>query len=260
MTFHILDDGNTVLNAEEPDLDQWMEEAFEIRLKRFGKDLLCYSPTAYPYQIDDHKQRSSENFVSLSVTGTACSLNCEHCSGHLLKGMEATVSPESLYERCRQIAEAGGEGVLISGGSDSEGHVPLTRFVEVIGQVKRDFQLAVVVHTGLVDEETALLLAKARVDAAMLDVIGDESVAERVYHLKDAPRKMLRSLQILEETGVPTVPHVLIGLDYGHLNGELEALDLISKGSPAALVLIALNPLRKTPMEGVAPPSPEDIG
>lgn len=260
LNFDISNDGPKVLAAERRELDQWMEQAFKLRLREYGTKLLCYSPTAYPYEIPDHKQRSPDNFVSLSVTGTACSLRCEHCDGRLLKGMEPTLSPESLYDRCRQVAEAGGEGVLISGGSDSEGHVPLSRFAKAIRRVKEDFQLAVAIHTGLVDEETATLLADARVDAAMLDIIGNKSVAEKVYHIRDAPKKMLRSLQILEGCGIPTVPHILVGLDYGRLKGELEALDMVSRGNPSALVIIALNPIRNTPMEGITPPSPQDIG
>lgn len=256
----ILSDGQKVLHAELSELEQWMEEGFKTRLRTFGKDLLCYSPTAYPYKIKDHKQKNQFNFVSLSVTGTACSLNCEHCSGTLLKGMESTITPETLYDRCSEIKSAGGEGVLISGGSDSTGHVPLARFADAIAKVKEELDLQMVVHTGLVDSKTAQLLAEAKIDAAMLDVIGDEEVSRRVYHIENGPQQMKESLRILEELSVPTVPHVLVGLDYGKLNGELEALEIISHGSPAALVIIALNPVRNTPMEGINPPSPIDIG
>jgi uncharacterized radical SAM superfamily protein len=154
----------------------------------------------------------------------------------------------------------GGEGVLISGGSDSKGYVPLERFTDSIQRVKSELGLEVVIHTGLVSEKTAQGLANAKIDAAMLDIIGDERVSREVYHIEDGPKKMRNSLDILEELGVPTVPHILVGLDYGNLAGEVEALDLIAQGNPAAVVIIALSPIRKTPMEGVNPPTPEDIG
>jgi uncharacterized radical SAM superfamily protein len=260
LTFDILSDGPTILEASPDDFKEWMHRGFEIRRQNFDDTLFCYSPTAYPYEIDDHKQSSSYNFGSLSVTGTSCSLNCEHCQGRLLKGMESTLTPDILVNKCMEITVRGGEGVLISGGSDSEGHVPLERFGDAIGVAKKELGLQVVVHTGLVNEETVQLLANANIDAAMLDIIGDEYVSERVYHIPDGPKKMEQSLQLLQEYGIPTVPHVLVGLDYGRLNGELQALEMISKTDPAAVVIIALSPIRKTSMENVDPPSPESIG
>jgi uncharacterized radical SAM superfamily protein len=260
LSFDILSDGQRVIQSKEEDLDQWMEDGFRVRRKSFGNELLCYSPTAYPYSIRDHTQRSSKNFISISVTGEACSLNCEHCGGKLLRSMEPMVTPESLLQRCSEIKSAGGEGVLISGGSDSKGYVPLRRFGEAIKTVKEDLGLQVVVHTGLVDEDTAQALANANIDAAMLDVIGDERVSREVYHISDGPRQMERSLEILRNAKIPTVPHVLVGLDYGRLCGEVEALEMVSRISPAAVVIIALSPVRKTPMEGVVPPAPIDVG
>lgn len=260
MGFDILADGRAILSAPNIELVEWMEKAYETRLTNFDKELLCYSPTAYPYKIPDHKQSVNHNFLSLSVTGTSCFLNCEHCEGSLLKGMDATLTPESLFNRCKEIKELGGEGVLISGGSNSTGHVPLERFGKAIQRVKKELNLLVVVHTGLVTPETAYHLAEAGIDAAMLDIIGDEAVSSRVYHISNGPVKMKQSLDILEEYNIPTVPHVLVGLDYGHLKGEIEALEIISQGNPSALVIIALTPVRKTPMENVTPPSPESIG
>ncbi len=237
-----------------------MDEAMKVRLRSFGRDLLCYSPTAYPYKIRDHEQSISDNFPSLSVTGTSCSLKCEHCNGRLLTGMEPTLTPEVLFERCKEIKALGGEGVLISGGSNSTGHVPLDQFGEAIRRIKQELDLRVVVHTGLVTPKTAHHLAEAQVDAAMLDIIGDADVASRVYHISDGPRKMRESLDILEEHDIPTVPHILVGLDYGRIRGEIEALQLLAQGKPAAIVVIALSPVRKSPMEKVKPPPPDVIG
>jgi uncharacterized radical SAM superfamily protein len=260
VSFDIINEGKAILKASSDDLQVMMKEGMDQRLTIYGKSLFCYSPTAYPYEIKDHTQVALHNFVSLSVTGTSCSLMCEHCEGRLLKGMESTTTPESLFDRCKEIKMRGGEGVLISGGSDSKGFVPLERFIESIQRIKSELDLEVVVHTGLVSENTAQGLAEAQIDAAMLDVIGDEQVSKEIYHIEDGPNKMRHSLDILEGFGVPTVPHVLVGLDYGKLAGEIEALDLIAQGNPSAVVIIALSPIRKTSMESVSPPTPEDIG
>lgn len=174
--------------------------------------------------------------------------------------MEPTLTPDALFNRCAEVKELGGEGVLISGGSNSMGHVPLVGFTDAIARVKAELGLQVVVHTGLVDEETAGQLADAQIDAAMLDIIGDNEVSSRVYHIEDGPAKMRSSLRILEAAGIPTVPHILVGLNYGQLGGELEALQIIAEVSPAGVVIIVLSPIPKTPMATVAPPRPIDVG
>jgi len=260
LDFDILVDGHAILAASITELGQWMKQAFEVRLANFTRELFCYSPTAYPYKIRNHTQSTSHNFLSLSVTGTSCSLNCEHCKGQLLKGMESAPTPETLFKRCKEIKELGGAGVLISGGSTSNGHVPLERFGDTIKRIKHELDLLVVVHTGLVTPETASHLAAAGIDAAMLDIIGDKTLSDKVYHIPDGPSKMRQSLDILEGHNIPTVPHVIVGLDFGNLNGEVEALEIISHGTPSALVIIALTPVRKTPMKNVQPPTPENIG
>ena len=255
----MITDGRAILHASSNELNQWMKMGFKVRMRNFGKNLLCFSPTAYPYKILDHLQSNPHNFISLSVTGISCSLRCEHCDGNLLKGMEPVHRPEDLIFKCQQVKSRGGEGVLIRGGSDSHGHVPLKGYSDAIKSVKTDLGLKVVVHTGLLDEETVLLMKDAEVDAVMLDIIGDANVSKKVYHIKDGPRKMDRSLELLQEYRVPAVPHVLVGLNYGSIGGEVEALEIISHRNPAAVVIIALVPIRKTSMEKITSPSPETV-
>jgi uncharacterized radical SAM superfamily protein len=110
--------------------------------------------------------------------------------------MEPALDPETLLQKCTEAKEKGGEGVLISGGSDARGHVPLARFGKAIQTIKKDLGLEVIVHTGLVDEKTASILGNANIDAAMIDIIGDSVVAKDVYHIEDGPVKMARSLDL----------------------------------------------------------------
>ncbi|MHA2034751.1 MAG: radical SAM protein [Candidatus Thorarchaeota archaeon] len=260
MSFDILHDGPDIITATPQELAQYTDMAFSLRLKRFGRELYCYGPTSYPHNIPSHTQRNRHNFISLSVTGTACSLQCEHCKGRLLSGMEPVLTPEDMLRRLEQVKDSGGEGALISGGSDSAGHVPLRRFGEVLRTAKDSLGLTIVVHTGLVDVETAQVLADAGIDAAMFDVIGDEEVAREIYHLRNGSTQMERTLRILSDAGVPIVPHIMVGLYWGQLRGEIEALAMVSRYSPAAIVVIVLSPLRHTPMEGLPPPSPSAVG
>ena len=260
MTFDIISDGTALLDGPYSEFEEWMTQGLNARRKVFGDDLFCFSPTGYPYKIEDHQHSNKHNFASLSVTGNACSLHCEHCDGKLLRGMKGVPTPEELLQACQEVKDRGGEGVLISGGSDAQGHVPLGRFAEAIRAAKQDLGLQVVVHTGLVDPETAQFLGEAGIDAAMLDIIGSPEVAKSVYHLDSGPERMAQSLDLLREQGIPIAPHVLVGLDYGQLNGEIQSIDMIAQRKPEAVVIIALSPLRGTPMADSPPPSPEMIG
>jgi uncharacterized radical SAM superfamily protein len=60
----------------------------------------------------------------------------------------------------------------------------------------------------------------------------------------------------LQAAGLNFVPHVIVGLQNGKLGGELQALKMISKFEPSALVVIVFMPIRGTEMEFVEPPSP----
>jgi len=148
---------------------------------------------------------------------------------------------------------------LISGGCLPDGSVPLERFVDAIAEVKKALGLTVVVHTGVIDRELAGRLAGAGVDAALIDIIGSDETIREVYQLNVSVVDYDRSLRVLRESGIPLVPHVLVGLHYGKLKGEFEALEMIAKYSPSAVIVIALMPIHGTMMETATPPKPKDI-
>ncbi len=198
-------------------------------------------------------------FPSISVTGDKCYLNCEHCKGRMLEAMIPAKTPEKLMDVCQKIEEEGGKGCLISGGSMTDGSVPLMRFVPTIKRVKHDLGLDIVVHTGIVNPHLAEALAKVEIDAAMIDVVGSDETMRSVCHLNLKLDAFDRSLSLLEHNNIPIVPHIVVGIHYGELRGEGKALQIISKHNPAAVVIVALNPLNQTPMKHVVPPSPLDI-
>jgi len=173
--------------------------------------------------------------------------------------MIPATTPEDLIAVCEDIRGKGGVGCLISGGCLPDGSVPLERFTEAIARIKREFGLTVVVHTGIVNEHVARGLKKAGVEAALIDVIGSDETIQDVYQLKAKVKDYDKSLKILHDSKIPIVPHVLVGLHYGEIKGEIQALKMISKYNPAAVIIIALMPIKETPMENVNPPSPEAI-
>jgi len=55
------------------------------------------------------------------------------------------------------------------------------------------------------------------------------------------------------------VPHVIVGLNEGKLDGELEALKMIKQVKPSAIVIIAFMPIHGTAMSKTPPTKPADI-
>jgi uncharacterized radical SAM superfamily protein len=174
--------------------------------------------------------------------------------------MYPAVSGKALVELCRDLTSKGAKGCLISGGCSYDGSVPLGKFVDAIAEIKRDLGLTVLVHTGVVSIELAEELSRASVDAALIDIIGSDETIREIYNLDVTVEDFKKSLMALQDAHIPTVPHVLVGLHYGKIKGEIEALKIISNYSPSALIIIAFMPIRGTSMEDVSPPSPLEIG
>jgi len=242
--------------------DETFKEALNLCQKVFQNNfkgkIRFYAPS-FAYYKSKHFSSSSVAFPSISVTGSFCALKCKHCEGKVLRTMYSASTPQELYELCVDLKKQGALGCLISGGCLPNGSVPIKKFIDVITRIKRELGLFLAVHTGLVDPSLARSLKEAGVDCAMLDVIGSDQTIREIYRLKVSVRDFENSLRNLREAEVPVVPHVLVGLHYGKLKGELEALKMIAKYSPSALVIIAFTPIKGTAMERVAPPSPGQI-
>ncbi|MCK4243678.1 radical SAM protein [Candidatus Bathyarchaeota archaeon] len=239
-------------------LEEWLETSREISWRNFKKQIRFYAPT-FAYYKSSHFQPSPDSFPSISITGTVCALNCDHCQGRLLKGMISAKTPEKLMKVCKKIKENGGVGCLISGGCLPDGSVPLNRFTDAMAQIKKNLGLKIIVHAGLIDFETAQNLKSAGVDAALIDVIGSNETIKAIYHIDATVEDYEQSLKALHNSGIPIVPHILVGLHYGKLKGEYKAVSMISKYLPSAIVIIALTTIKGTLMEKVAPPEPEDV-
>jgi len=247
-----------LLKADDKAFEQWLVEAREVSWKNFGRRIRFYAPS-FMYYRSERFCSSPSAFPSISVTGSFCALKCKHCGGKVLNTMLPAVSPQRLVEVCRDIKAKGGLGCLISGGCLPDGSVPLDRFVDAIAEVKKTLGLTVVVHTGVIDAELAGRLAHAGVDAALIDVIGSDETIREVYQVDVSVADYDRSLRVLHESGIPLVPHVLVGLHYGKLKGEFKALEMIAKYSPSAVIVIALMQIHGTTMETTMPPKPIDI-
>lgn len=222
------------------------------------KTVHFYAPSFMRYKTSYYKS-SPTHFPTVSVTGTACALNCKHCGGKILQTMHPARTPEKLFALVARLKQSGALGCLLSGGCLPDGSVPLKQFIPAIEKIKRELGLTVFVHTGIIDVATATALKTAGVDAALIDIIGSDETIKKVCNLNMTVNDYVRSLNALQEAGLNFVPHVIVGLHDGKLKGELDALKIIASVKPSAIVVIAFMPIHGTAMAETQPPTPADI-
>ncbi len=219
-----LGDRKTVdLTIREPFRQGW-----ELGRRNFGPEIYFFAPAIKHYETEECNNQGLPRFVPISITGQTCALQCDHCQGRILRGMAPASSPDKLMTTAATLAQRGTQGILVSGGSQADGTVPLKDFLPALREIKERYRFQVIVHLGLVDEALAAGLAETRVDAAMLDVIGCDETIREVYHLEATPADYEASLRWLTTYGVETVPHVVIGLHYGQISGERGLADDLS--------------------------------
>ncbi|MGQ9629103.1 MAG: radical SAM protein [bacterium] len=236
------------------------DRPWEIRRRNFPDEVYFFAPSLVRYNTDEFSNAVSSRFIPVSVTGRVCALRCEHCRGRILQSMIPVSSPEELSDLGRKLSSRSCRGLLISGGADNRGTVPLLGYAPAMRQLREQWGFKIAVHTGLVDEELASALEDAAVDAAMIDIIGDDATIRDIYHLDATVSDFEASLRRLIERGINVAPHLVIGLHRGEIVGEYRALEMMSSYNLSSLVLVAFNPLPGTPMACVKPADPEEIG
>ena len=91
-----------------------------------------YAPSLKRYEVNGFTQSARPVFVSVSVTGRSCYLNCRHCGKKLLQAMLPARMPENFWRTCLRLKKYGARGVLVSGGvliRDSKYSLQYTRWI-----------------------------------------------------------------------------------------------------------------------------------
>ncbi len=207
------------------------------------------SPTSVSKKVSEMERITfvyPQKTKPLSVTGNYCALSCAHCKGHYLKNMERLWGP----------ATAGSiKSYLISGGCDLDGAVPLKDHVELLKKLSRDHRL--IAHTGLLSRED-IDLVSPYLDAASFNMVGDNQTIKEVYNLDRTKQDFHKSYIDLREK-ISTYPHITIGLHKGEIKGEYDAVDLIAKDPPEAVVFNVFIPTKGTEYAKFKPPSPVNV-
>lgn len=219
------------------------------------------TPTFKDYASAELQGCGKNSFPAFSITAGACALDCDHCQAKILEPMLPATNPEMLDQKVRTLIERQNlQGFLLSGGSNRRNEIRYQRFYPVIERLKHDFpHLRIAIHTALTDEQGAQAMASAGVDTAMMDVIGADETINAVYHLDRPVEDFERTLAALCATEMEVSPHIVIGLHYGRLLGEVNALDMIARHPVNALVLVVVMPFYARPGTFVTP-STGDVG
>ncbi len=219
------------------------------------------TPTFKEYNTSEIQGCGKNSFPAFSVTAGACALDCDHCQAKILEPMIPATTPEMLDSKVRDLVLLQDlQGFLLSGGSNRRNEIKYEKYYPVIEKLKGDFpHLKIALHSALLDERRARLMESAGVDTAMMDVIGAEETIREVYHLERSVDDFEATLAALCATRMEVVPHIVIGLHYGRLLGEANALDICARHGIHSLVLVVVMPFYARSGMFVTP-SAHDVG
>ncbi len=224
-------------------VEELQEKAMKVRLEKHGKKIKFYR----------------NPFTPVSVTKEECELDCKHCNRHYLKHMVQVDNGQDLVKVASLLSESGVKGLVLSGGSRTDGSVPVYEFKEDVLKLKKDTGLRINAHTGVLTEKQAKEFA-VFLDSAVTDVIGDRETVKEILGLDYGAEDYHRTLKYLRKYGVRNIsPHVIVGLHYGKIRGELKALELLDDVDPENIVIVVFIPTKGTMMEKNNPPEIEDV-
>ena len=235
------------------EFEKRLKTARESSWENFGKKIVFYLPGMFVLNGVNGK------YPAISITGNQCALDCDHCQGKILDSMLWMFTPEKLVEKCLELAARGNHGVLISGGCDLLGCLPWDRFIPAIEEIKKRTNLFVSIHSGLISKHQAFDLKKAGVDQALIDVIGDDETFKKIYHVPFGVKRVHDAMTALQDAGLPVIPHIVCGLNYGHIKGEKQAIEMMAGFKVEQVVIVSLMAIPGTPVWGTTPPAAEAV-
>jgi uncharacterized radical SAM superfamily protein len=201
---------------------------------------------------------TSDTFPSISVTGNACSLLCKHCQGKLLQRLIHATTNAELEKKALFLHRNGAKGILLTGGCDERGCVPIINLIPAIKKLKEETDLILIAHTGFISREEAGSLKNSGLDGIGFDVMGDMNSVSEVYGLQVSEKEYMDSLHAISQSELSIFPHVCVGIHFGKLSGEYRALEMIRTIAPTAVIITGLMPVADTPMENIKP-DPSDF-
>lgn len=202
-----------------------------------------------------------ESWPAISITGGDCKLQCDHCKGKILDSMIPARTAQDLWRVVNEKIALGARGMLLTGGSNHRNEVEYDPYYPTLHRIKKAFpHFRIALHTALAERDAAQRMEDAGIDTAMLDIIGAQDTLTQVYHLRRSVDDFERSLETLIASRMQVVPHIVIGLHYGKMLGEWNALAMLQRHTPSAVVLVVAMPFYATPQRPFATPDSHAVG
>ena len=248
-------------DLEDANLDAELIDELQRGSRALKRPIRFSTPTFKDYTSSEMKGCSKNSFPAFSITAGGCALMCDHCQAKILEPMIPATNPEMLEQKVRDLVLMQDlQGFLLSGGSNRQNEIVYERYYPSVEKLKREFpHLKIAIHSALLDETRAKRMESAGVDTAMMDVIGSNQTIRDVYKLERPVEDFEATLAALCSTKMEIVPHIVIGLHYGKILGEAEALDICSRHDIHALVLVVIMPFYAKPGTFETPKS-ADVG
>lgn len=226
-----------------PETLKLIEQGWEIRKRNFTDKIYFDYPTATR---------------SVTVTGTACALNCAHCGGHYLEGMlplERVLALESGFPAKPETKELPFRSALISGGCTAEGKVPFYPHLDELRRLKESVRLNF--HVGLVEDKEIQALQDLA-ETVSFDFVADDETIQEVYGLKRKAEDYREVYHKLRQAGLKVMPHLTLGLKGGEMAGEEQALAALEELGLNGLTFIVFIPTPNTRYAERQPPPLEE--
>lgn len=190
-----------------------------------------------------------KEFPAISVTGAHCDEMCEHCMGVHLQKMIPVHDGKELMAVAEKLSEKRCTGILISGGCDTEGKVPLEHLTDEIRRIV-EMGLSVNIHTGFAGRRNIERLVSAGVKRFSVDIHQDPDVVSSILHLQRDPSEYSELLDRITNAGGVPIPHLTVG--FGTRDLYLSAR-LVQEKRLTNIVLLALVPTKGTAIESILP-------
>jgi len=190
--------------------------------------------------------------MPVSVTGKECALSCRHCGGHYLSSMKSLADGEALLGGSAGAVKS----LLVSGGCDKSGSVPLREHFPLLERLKKA-GIRLNLHTGIPGPADIPRIA-ALADTISFDFVTDDATLREVYGHGRTGEDCLQAYRQMAPLA-RVVPHVTVGLKGGELSGEAEALERLRDEGCREVVFLVFVPTRGTAYQGCKPPPLRDV-
>lgn len=146
-------------------------------------------------------------YQAVSLTGTWCALRCSYCDGRYLRGM-IHVTPGDIEEKIQGLWLNGVRGVLISGGFNKEGRLPVEPYLDKLVEIKKRTGLFMSIHLGLLRDRDLLQRVAEFADLVDYELLWNQNIIGSVKNLDTTRETFKKTMELAIDSGLEIVPHI----------------------------------------------------